>query len=78
MTDETIGRIEKNSREEIRVSLTEFKGHQLIDLRVYALDGDDANPTKKGIAVKVDKLPELARLLTEAEAEARRRGLLGD
>ncbi len=78
MTDETIGRIEKNAREEIRASFSEFKGHQLIDLRVYAVDGDDASPTKKGIAVKVDKLPELARLIADAESEARRRGLLQD
>ena len=31
-----IGTVEKNSLEEIRVSLDEFHGHHLVDVRTYA------------------------------------------
>jgi hypothetical protein len=33
-------------------------------------------PTKKGISLKVERLPELIAALQAAEAEARNRGLL--
>ncbi len=45
--------IPKTAREEIRVSLTEYKGHDLCDLRVYAepYAGDEGCPrTRGGIA----------------------------
>jgi hypothetical protein len=49
----------KNTREEVRASLTIFKGYRLADLRVYASDddGDGDHPTCKGIAVRVEDLP---------------------
>jgi hypothetical protein len=38
----TICELPKNSREEFRFSLAEFKGHKFIDMRVYAKeDGKD-------------------------------------
>jgi hypothetical protein len=79
MSDGTlIATVRKNQNEEVRVSLSTFKGCDLCDVRVYASfdDGDaERRPTKKGIAVKVDRLPELIAALQSAEAEARRRGL---
>ena len=77
MTDaHLIATITKNSREQIMISLTEFKGHDLIDVRVFANDGSEHVATRKGISIAVGRLPELIQALQGAEAEARRRGLL--
>jgi len=70
MTKE-IAKIDKNSQEEIIVQLTEFKGHDLVDLRVWTkpLAGEaDAKetPTRKGLTVKPDLIPELIEALQEA------------
>ena len=63
--------IEKNAAEEIRVALTEFKDHQLVDLRVYATNGASGEqvPTKKGLTVKPALLTSLIEALRAAEAE---------
>ena len=42
--------IQKNSREVIRVSASEYEGHDLIDLRVWYDDDGEMKPTKKGIS----------------------------
>jgi hypothetical protein len=61
----------KNATEEVRVSLTEFKGHRLIDLRIYfePEDGSERKPTKKGITIDVGLYPELKRALLRVEKE---------
>ena len=57
---ELITKFEKNATEEVRVSLTEYKGHELIDIRVYyAPPGREAIPTKKGLTMSVDLYPDL-------------------
>lgn len=68
MTKE-IARIEKNALEEIIVQLTEFMGHDLVDLRVWTkgLPDGAGSPTKKGLTVKPDLLPELIEALQKAE-----------
>jgi hypothetical protein len=50
----------KNPLEEIRASLTVYKGKQYVDLRVY-YKGDDGeyHPSKKGLTVSLDLFPEL-------------------
>jgi hypothetical protein len=58
--DEKIIEIEKNSREIIRISLSEFKGKKLIDLRVWYKDKEDEyKPSQKGLSLSVDKYKEL-------------------
>ncbi len=76
--EKLIETIRKNAREEIRISLTEFKGHDLVDCRVYAdpYTGGDWLATRKGVCVSVKKLPDLIAALQQAEAEARAAGLL--
>lgn len=60
----------KNAREEVRATLSTYRGHRLADIRVYVADADDVDhPTKKGIAVKVADLPRL-REAVEALIEA--------
>jgi hypothetical protein len=70
-----VGSVRKNSLEEVRVSISEFRGHNLVDVRVFAdFDGrgGEPRPTKKGIALKVELLPDLIAALQAAqEAGAR-------
>jgi len=72
-----ISEIEKNSTEVIRVELSEFKGFDLVGMRVYALrEGEDPTPTRKGITCNVKLLPELKAGIIEAEQAAIEAGLL--
>jgi Transcriptional Coactivator p15 (PC4) len=77
MSDEPVYRWPKNSREEVRASLTTYRGHRLADIRVYVADdgdGDGDHPTKKGLAVRVQDLPRLREAvdaLIEAHEEER-------
>ncbi len=58
----------KNSRETIRFTLGEFKGHKFIDMRVWATeDGKDPAPTKKGLAVSPALWPQFRAALGQIE-----------
>ena len=48
--------IEKNKREQIRIEVNEFRGQDLVDIRVYYQDQDSGEwkPSKKGIAFRVE------------------------
>ena len=75
----TIATFPKSSVEEVRVSLSKFKGFDLVDARVWAEpdDGDgDRRPTRKGLCLRVERLPELIEALHLAEEAARKAGLL--
>jgi hypothetical protein len=73
----TFGLIDRNKRERIRVALDEFKGHVLVDVRTFYLDGDgDLKPTPKGITIRPEFLSRVIALLQEAEREVRARGLV--
>jgi len=73
---EVIASFEKNSMEEVRVSLTEFKGKALIDLRVYYQpeDGEEKRPTKKGITISPEKFPELKKAILALEKALQKQG----
>ena len=60
----------KNATEEVRASLTEYKGHKLIDLRIYyePEEGEERRPTKKGITI-VGLYPELKKAMMKIEKE---------
>jgi len=66
---ELIASFEKNSLEEVRISLTEVKGKELIDLRVYYQpeNGEEKRPTKKGITISPEKFPELKKAILALE-----------
>ena len=59
------------------VSLREYEGAVVVDVRRFytAADGRFA-PTKKGIALAIAKLPELAAAINKALAKAVELGLL--
>ena len=79
MSGAPIAILRKNTTSEIRIALSQFNGHDLINIRVWAEPhngGAERIPTKAGIAAKVTLLPELIAALQKAEAEARSAGLL--
>ena len=62
----------KNAAEEVRVSLDEYKGIDLLHIRVFALPvtGEgEAKPTPKGIAIRVEQFPELVRGIERVKKE---------
>ncbi len=80
--DTLIGTIQKNRAAEVRVKLGAYKGHDLIDVRVWAApyngNGKGNVPTREGVSLSLAKLPELIRVLQAAWAEAIARGLADD
>jgi hypothetical protein len=74
-----ISKFWKNRRrnESVRVSLSEYKGHSIIDVRVFATGTDGIDrPTPKGVAMGIGRLSELAKALVKAETKARELGLI--
>ena len=62
--------IQKNASNRIRISLTEFKGHDFVDLRVYYEDeAGEYKPTKKGVAFNPDLISQVIDALLQAEKE---------
>ena len=57
--------IEKNSRESIVVSETEYKGNKYVDVRVFYKDTDGTlKPTRKGVSLRPEKVAELVAALS--------------
>jgi hypothetical protein len=71
-----VARFRKNSQEDVVVSLTEYQGHQLIDVRVFVeADGSEARPTRKGLSLRPELLAPLLEALEKArDVLARRHG----
>ncbi|MCX7748297.1 MAG: transcriptional coactivator p15/PC4 family protein [Clostridia bacterium] len=67
--EELIGKIAKNSREEIQIKKVEKKGKVFIDIRVFWFDGeaDDFKPSGKGVAVPFESFNELKTILDSVE-----------
>lgn len=65
--------------ESLHVSLSEYEGHPLVNVRIYStgIDGID-HPTPKGIALGIRKLPDLAKALNRALDTALELGLIQD
>ena len=68
--DKTISIFAKNKFQEVRVGIREFKGNDLIDVRIWTLTqgSDQMVPTAKGVTVNITLLPQLLKALHEAEA----------
>ena len=69
MMGQPIAPFRKNATEEVRVSLDDFKGHRLVNVRVW-FAGDDGvlRPGKQGIALRLELLPELRAALDRVAA----------
>ncbi len=58
--------IERNPTERIFIEDSEYKGQELVSLRIYFLSKEDEwLPTKKGVTFKKDQLGEVLEALTK-------------
>jgi hypothetical protein len=76
-----VAKISKNRmrNETLRVTLSQFEGRSLINVRLWQTGADGIDrPTVKGVALGIRKLPELAKALAKAETKARELGLIDD
>jgi len=75
---EVISQITKNAREVVFLSLSEFKGRRLIDIRVH-VPGDQEGewvPTRKGVSLAVSLYPAFKQGLAQLEQALIQQGLL--
>jgi hypothetical protein len=69
----------RNRRHEAVVStLSTFEGRNIFDIRVHAMKDGRLVPTRKGVAIVVLRLPDLAKAVTKALAKAKALGLIDD
>jgi len=68
--------IKKNSQERIRFEVTEYKGHTLVDLRVYRGAGEDWKPTPKGLAISPALWAEFLKGIEALGVELQAQGLV--
>jgi hypothetical protein len=75
---EVISKVTKNAREVVFLSLSEFKGHRLIDIRVHVPGDqeDDWVPTRKGVSLAVGLYPAFKQALARLEDALIQQGLL--
>ena len=66
-----IGEITKTANVKTIIRLTEFKGHELLDIRDHFKPRGSTtySPTRKGIAIDKSKVSDIITLLEQAEAE---------
>lgn len=75
MADElVITTLPRPNGEELRVSVTEFRGTRFVDVRTFAAHaaGGALLPTRKGVALKVQDLDQMIEALQQAKAECER------
>jgi Transcriptional Coactivator p15 (PC4) len=58
----------KSKREQIRISINEYQGHEYIDIRVFYLADGEYKPSTKGVTLKKDLYPELLKGVVELGA----------
>jgi hypothetical protein len=75
----TVSRFWANrSHDAIVTTLQTFADRNLIDVRTHAMSRGRLVPTQKGISLTVLRLPELAKAINKALAQAKELGLLPD
>ena len=63
--------IDRSPTEKLIIEDSEYKGHQLVSLRIYFLSSDEEwLPTKKGVTFKRDQFDEVLDALTKIKAGA--------
>lgn len=76
--NETVTTFDKNKFEEIRIGVKEYKGFDLIDLRVW-VDSKDAGekvPTAKGLSLNVELFPQFKKAILDLEKVLKDNNLL--
>jgi hypothetical protein len=68
--DKVLHSFKKTATEEVRAIVREYRGRLYFDLRVYYVDNDgEWRPTRKGIALSADFLPEIKQCMEKFEQE---------
>ena len=67
--DQTVAVFPKNKFQEVHVGIREFKGNDLVDIRIWtnAQGVSHMVPTAKGVTVNVHLLPQLIKALQDTE-----------
>ncbi len=67
--EELVGKIEKNSREEIHIKKVEKKGKKYIDIRVFWFDGnsDEFRPSQKGVTIAFESFGDFKGIIESIE-----------
>ncbi len=67
--DKTVAKFQKNKFQQVHVGIREFKGNDLVDIRVWTqVQGSDHMvATAKGVSINVHLLPELKKALEKVE-----------
>jgi hypothetical protein len=75
---QVIAKVTKNAREVVFLSLSEFKGHRLIDIRVHVPGEEEGQwvPTRKGVSLAVGLYPAFKQALAGLERVLLKQGLL--
>lgn len=61
--------LDRNPTEKLVIEDSEFKGHQLVALRIYfRSDNDQWLPTKKGVTFKREQLDEVIAALNKIKS----------
>lgn len=61
---DVITTFEKNSREEVRFSVDDFRGRKILNIRVYyRAESGDWSPGKQGLALSVERYRDLAEAI---------------
>ena len=55
--------IPKNATNVVRVQLTEHMGNRLVDVRVHYSAGEEWKPSRAGVSLRQESLPELIEAL---------------
>ncbi len=72
-----VGSFPKNNREEVRVTLSKYKGYDLVGVRQwFRNENDEPRPSKSGVTIRVELLPELLQLIQRAKDTAVEKGIL--
>ena len=68
--DQTVSVFPKNKFQKVRVGIREFKGNDLVDIRIWtnAQGADQMVPTAKGVTINVNLLPQLLKALQSTES----------
>jgi hypothetical protein len=76
MTD-VVGEMDKGWNEKIVFSVSEFKGKNYANIRIYYEDDEgEWKPTKKGITVSMDSFAEFKTLVEDLEKHLLENGYL--
>lgn len=74
---DVVAKFEKNSREEVWVSVDDFRGRKIINIRVhYRSDSGAWLPGKQGLALSVDRYRDLAEAVLKLGEKLESEGML--